>query len=188
MNYKPMYLAIAVVLMTCMIQVSEAKSAEEYYNNPVFLAKIQLSIQTATDIYRWWNNEISGEVCAKNFVKNSAVSGGLVAGSYFGVAIANYFFPWIPGTCFANVPALLGGIFGMQATHYLIDSLANNSPKNVVLTEAYKFMDLKENAASGYEINQSFNRLSNKFKLGTDNFQKLQFYMSVIKLSKGESL
>jgi hypothetical protein len=103
-------------------------------------------------------------------------------------------FPWIPDAA-TFIGEGVGGYFGMEMTtslfgntHYLIDSLANNSPKDIVLKEAYKFMELKENAASISEINQSFNRLTNQFKLGTDDFQKLQFYMSVIKLSKGESL
>jgi hypothetical protein len=180
-----MYLAIAVVLMTCMIQVSEAKSAEEYFDRPVRLAAVSLSVKTIKDIYRWWNDEISGGECGKNFFKNSAESGGFIAGSYIGALIAKYLFPWIPDAA-TFIGECVGGLFGMVMTHYLIDSLANNSPKYVVLKEAYEFLELKENA-SNYDINQSFFRLVNKFKLGTDNFQKLQFYMQVIRISKGES-
>ena len=61
------------------------------------------------------------------------------------------------------------------------DSLTNNSPKGLVLKEAYKFLQLEENASIS-EIDYSFFRLANQFKLGTDNFQKLQFYMQVIKI------
>ena len=176
-----MYLAITVVLMTCMIM---QVSAKKQFGSAKLAAIELLTAETVLDIHRWWKNEISGGECAKNFVKNSARSGGLGTGIYIGGKIAKHFFPFIPGS--SIIAKIVGGYFGMQATDYLIESLFNNSPKDKVLEEAYEFFDLEENAASIYEINQSFYRLANQFELDTDNFQKLQFYMSVIKLSKGE--
>ena len=63
------------------------------------------------------------------------------------------------------------------------------SPKEKALIEAYKFLKLNTDASVD-EINESFRRLVNEYnpyKVGSDdNFQKLQYYMSIIKWHKSD--
>jgi hypothetical protein len=64
------------------------------------------------------------------------------------------------------------------------------SPKKKALEDAYKFLQLNSDASVD-EINTNFRRLAiNEYNpniVGSnDNFKKLQYYMSIIKLHKGE--
>jgi hypothetical protein len=115
------------------------------------------------------------------------VAGG-VAGGFLGAAVGNYFENEIG----IFVEAVVGGVVGSALSYSLSQWLTEyffKSPKEKALEDAYKFLQLNSDASVD-EINTNFRRLVNEFDpniVGSnDNFQKLQYYMSIIKLDKGE--
>jgi hypothetical protein len=154
----------------------------------VGLLPVFLTYDIWNHLRRWWKDEITGEQCAKNIIKSCAGVAGGVAGGFLGAAVGNYFENEIG----IFVEAVVGGVVGSALSYSLSQWLTEyffKSPKEKALEDAYKFLQLNSDASVD-EINTNFRRLVNEFDpniVGSnDNFQKLQYYMSIIKLDKGE--
>jgi hypothetical protein len=155
-------------------------------------------------VKQWWKGEISGKLCAKNIIDSCAGLAGGVVGGMAGASIGAAVVTGIRlafGTVVApGVPAIgsiigsvAGGIIGSALATKLSEWLTQyffNLSQYTVLENAYKFLEL-ECGASNEKINSSFARKASEYipdkGENDENWFKLQYHMSVIKLSKGES-
>ncbi len=154
----------------------------------VGLLAVFLTYDIWNNVKQWWNGQITGEQCAKNIINSFAGVAGGVAGGYVGAKVGSCIAPGV-GTVFG---AVVGGVVGSALSSSLSQWLTEyffKLPKDEALEDAYKFLKLNSDASVD-EINESFRRLANEYnpnKEGNkDNFEKLQYYMSIIKLHKGE--
>ncbi len=154
----------------------------------VGLLAVFLTYDIWNNVRRWWKGEITGEQCAKNIINSCAGVAGGIAGGYVGAKVGSCIAPGI-GTV---VGAVVGGVIGSALSSSLSQWLTEyffKSPKEKTLEDAYKFLKLNSDASID-EINDSFRSLANEYNpyiVGSnDNFEKLQYHMSIIKLHKGE--
>jgi hypothetical protein len=154
----------------------------------VGLLAVYLTIEAWNNLKLWWRGEISGKRCAKNIIDSLAGVAGGYGGGIAGAAMGTLIFPGV-GTV---IGAVVGSIAGTAITSCLSDWITQkifDLPKSVALENAYRFLGL-QNGASNDEINSSFRRLALRYhpdKGGNyDDWHKLQYYMAIIKISKGE--
>jgi hypothetical protein len=170
----------------------------------VGLLAVFLTNETWKNVKQWWKGEISGKLCAKNIIDSCAgLAGGVVGGmagasigaavvTGIGLAFGTVVAPGVPAIG-SIIGSVAGGIIGSALATKLSEWLTQyflNLPQYTVLENAYKFLEL-ECGASNEKINSSFARKASEYipdkGENDENWFKLQYHMSVIKLSKGES-
>lgn len=147
-----------------------------------------LTFEAWNNLKLWWRGEISGKSCAKTIIDSLAGIAGGYGGGIAGAAVGTLIFPGV-GTVIGGA---VGGVAGTTITSCLSDLLTQqifDLPKTVALEKAYRFLGL-QNGASNNEINSSFRRLALRYhpdKGGNrEDWCKLQSYMGIMKVSKGE--
>ena len=170
----------------------------------VGLLAVFLTYETWTNVKQWWKGEISGKLCAKNIIDSCAgLAGGVVGGmagasigaavvTGIGLAFGTVVAPGVPAIG-SIIGSVAGGIIGSALATKLSEWLTQyffNLSQYTVLENAYTFLEL-ECGASNEKINSSFARKASEYipdkGENDENWFKLQYHMSVIKLSKGES-
>jgi hypothetical protein len=172
----------------------------------VGLVAVYLAIDAWNNLKQWWNGEISGNRCIKNIIDSCAGVAAGVVGGMAGAAAGSYIANTVGVTVMDNIVAprtgeaicsLVGAVVGSVTSATMATSLSDwltqkifNLPKDAALENAYRFLELNY-GASNFEINSNFERLTLKYhpyKCGNnDDWQKLQYCMGIIKLSKGEN-
>ncbi|KAE9548405.1 hypothetical protein FO519_008386 [Halicephalobus sp. NKZ332] len=151
------------------------------------LAAIYLTYEALRSIYQWYNGEISGKRVGKNIIDAmGSVTGGLAGGSA-GLAVGSFF-----GPIGAVAGGLVGGVTGSILAEKLIDMLTTkifDLPKDVAVENAYNYLGVSHRA-SDKEVNDGYKKLCLKHhpdKGGSrEEFIKLQSYMGLIKIHRGE--
>ena len=151
------------------------------------LAFIYLSYEALSSIYKWYNGEISGKRVGKNIIDAmGSVTGGLGGGAA-GAAVGS-----VLGPAGMIVGGIVGGIAGSVVGEKLADMLTTvifDLPKDVAVENAYNYLGVPH-TANNKDVNDAYKRLCLKHhpdKGGShDEFAKLQSYMGIIKIHRGE--
>uniref|UniRef100_A0A914VWJ6 DnaJ homolog subfamily B member 9 n=1 Tax=Plectus sambesii TaxID=2011161 RepID=A0A914VWJ6_9BILA len=153
----------------------------------VGLAAVYLTCEAMMSIYRWWKGEITGKRATKNFIDSCVTVAAGTLGSIGGATGGGLF-----GPIFTMLGGSIGGIVASVVVGVSFDILSQKMfdiPKGEALEAAYDFLGVSMQATDD-EINKAFRSLCLKYhpdKSGSQqNFLKLQSYMGIIKVARGE--
>lgn len=153
----------------------------------IALAAVYLSYEAFHNIYRWWNGEISGKRVWKNIIDSTTSVSAGIAGGWGGAAAGAPF-----GPLGIVVGAVVGSILSSAGASIIINKLTEeifDIPKDEALENAYSFLGVGRKS-SNEVINKAFRSLCLRYhpdKGGPQEmFLKLQNYMAIIKIARGE--
>jgi hypothetical protein len=162
-----------------------------------------LSYETWKHLKLWWDDEISGEQCAKKIINSLAGVAGGIGGGYLGSTIGKSIVTGIGSAMgkviapiYVELGSVIGSVAGAAAGAMAASKFSDWATEKIfkltkedALKNVYNFMGLDTNASID-EINSSYTLLASKYNPydengNEDDWKKLQLSMGVITVSKG---